>query len=112
MRHISNIGSVTIASGQTASGILSSRIGFGMSSDLVIYTPAALTGVVKLLISDTDSETDLAEFRYMYFNGDDVELPAGKAVVIPGASFGALYLLSSLAEAADRTFQILSQLDV
>lgn len=97
-------GTLTILSGQTASG----EFDLGQSRgrellSLLFLNPAALTGVVTIQISDVTGGT----FRTLQTGGADITLGAAKAVVVTELpSWGFLRLSSTLAEGANRVFNV------
>ncbi len=97
---------LTIANAGTTSEEFSDARGLGSMAALTIMGPAALTGTVKLEVSDVVGGT----FRTLQSPaGTDVSIAAAKAVTIPAFSCATLRLKSSGAEAADRVFPIFIQ---
>lgn|SRR6266853_2664540 len=112
-RHLHRTIDLTIANGGTDSNIVvgtDGRVGFGSSHGITIWAPAALTGVITVLVSYLLTPT--VEFDTLQLTpGTDVTIAAGKAVVIPHPGFYALRLHSASAEGAQRVFQLVSQVD-
>jgi len=105
---------LTIANGGTTSPALSSvwskgqaRSAIGVAADLIIYAPAALTGVVTIEISP--SYGGALGWSTLQANGADVTVPAGKAISVPIGAFGDIRLKSAGAEGAARDFQLVFQ---
>jgi hypothetical protein len=95
---------VVIASGQTKSA--SVRVGDGVP--VAIITPAALTGT-SLTFEAADGDTFLPLYD-AYGNVVTVQIGTSRMIAVEGINFvGAkdLKLVSSAAEGADRTFQLL-----
>jgi hypothetical protein len=113
MISIDLIGTITIANGATVSDVLAMEKAFARLVDLIIYTPAALTGTCTLRCSwkDNAAAGTAADWRNLYINGADVDLPANKAVVVPAASWQALSIISGAVEGAIREFQIMGQME-
>lgn len=112
MRHLVRIGTLTIPNGTAASNVIASRLAFGAASDMVIYAPGILPETVTLKAIGKDSDTNTANFSSVYVNGADLTIPAGKAVLIPTSSFGAICLTAGGNVAADRVFEVFGQMDV
>lgn len=97
-----------IASGATAGQALSdiwgvnpAKVGMDHAVSVSVTAPAALTGVVTILIR---AEASGAWTAIQSPAGADITVAAGKTVVIPAIAAKDLRLNSSLAEGADRDF--------
>lgn len=93
---------LTIPTGATESDILDMRNGKGAAFDVLLVAPAALTGTVNVHVAVTPTRT----FRALQSGNIDVTLTANKATQLDPLSAGALKLVSSSAEGADRVFEI------
>jgi len=95
---------LTIANAGTITDILNL---WGLRShritNILIISPAALTGTVTVEVAELDSDTFVA----LQSGGSDVTLPAGKATQITGLTAGVLRLVSGSSEGAERTFRLL-----
>lgn len=95
---------LTILSGQTLSDELNlSENGVRRIKNLTFYVPATLTGIVKVQLAEAPGGT------YSTLNdgfGNDYTLQPGKSQILAGVTAGALKLLSSAGEGADRTFVV------
>lgn len=84
--------------------------------DLIIYSPAALTGVVTVQVAPflaTGVAIAAGDLRKLQVTpGTDFVLAAGKATVIPIAAYAALSIISAAAEGAARTFIVMAQEDL
>ena len=99
---------LTIASGQTVSDSASvhlPRRALGISEELHISAPAALTGTVTVEVAP-DDEAPAGDFRQLSVAGADLTIAAGDSVLVPCGSCRDLRLVSSSAEAAARAFVI------
>lgn len=79
------------------------KIFFGTSDNIIIYAPAALTGVVSLQYSPVENPA-AGDWKTVQVNGADVTIAAGKAVSIHGVAAKDLRLQSAGVEAAQRDF--------
>ena len=90
---------LTIPDGQQSSDTLDmGSIGHRGSYRLGILSPAALTGIVTIEVSDLAA----GPFRTLQSDNVDVTLATGKAAVLDPFPFPYVRIVSSLAEAADR----------
>lgn len=115
-RHVATIATLRIASGQSASAAISSatmntKTALGHIVDLLIYSPAALTGTITVETSWLESP-GASDWRTLNVSGTDVAVGAGKAVLVSVAAMRALRLKSSGSEASDRDFVIVGQYDI
>lgn len=99
------IGTLTIASGATTSNSLSRRR-LAHVGPLVIVAPAALTGVVTIQVPDKENSPNWVALQS---GGADVTLPAGKATTLDISPFLNLRLSSTLAEGAQRDFEVFGE---
>ena len=102
------VGTLTITSGQTQSGWLASKLGFGAENGIVIYAPAALTGVVSVMLSPDEAGTVNGKADVQ---GTVVAVAAGRAVTLIQAGWKSISVQSTLAEAADRIFVVAAQVN-
>lgn len=93
---------LTIPSGATESDVLDMRVGKAAALDVLLVAPVALTGTVSVHVAVTPTRT----FRALQSGGIDVTLTANKATQLDPLSAGALKLVSSSAELADRLFEL------
>ena len=110
-RSLAVLGTLTVARGQTTSGWLNSKIGFGRATDIVIYGPATATGTFGVEVSwlDAPGATDYGALK---IDGTQVTVGALDAAVCPSSSFKSLRVKSSSAEDATRTLIVMGQLEV
>lgn len=102
MAATSPIGTLTIASGQTASAELSlAAAGTRRPMMLGITAPAALTGTVNLQVATSPGGTFVV---FQSPPGTDVAIGPSKGVSLIATPFGAIKLVSTLAEGSDRVF--------
>lgn len=109
-RVLDTIGTLTIANGATDSNVITTKLGFGTSTDIIVYVPTTLTGTVTLQVSYLEAPT--TEWYTLNIGGTDVTLTAAKAIVVPTSSFRAIRAHSSAAEGGARSFPVVSQSDV
>lgn len=87
-----------------SSGTDSNVLGVAELNDaekLIIYPPAALTGTVTVEVSQ-----DNLTFTTLEKDGSDIAITAGKAIELENPAFRYMKVVSDMAEAAERTFQI------
>lgn len=115
MSHTAQV-TLTLANAGTDSARLSDvwskgqlRSAVGAASDLSIYCPAALTGVVTLQVAPKYADV-AGNFRPVQQNGADVTLAAGKVTNVKLGAFGDLRIHSAAAEAAQRDFDLVFQI--
>ncbi len=106
-RHLATLGTLTIASGQTTSNAITTKLGFGYATDIVIYGPAAATGTLGVEVS-----VDGSTWRALKVDGTQISLGALDACVLPTSTFVSLRLKSSASEGAERVCTVLGQLDM
>lgn len=106
---------LTIANGGSDSQRLSdvwskgqARSTIGAASDLSIYAPAALTGVVTIQVAPKYGDV-AGNFRPLQQGGADVTLAAGKVTNVKLGAFGDLRIHSAGVEAAQRDFDLVFQ---
>lgn len=103
---IANAGT-TSGSLSTAAGLTSLRHLMGALIGFTIFAPAALTGTVSVEVSyDGSNWLALAD------SGTDVTVAANRATAVRAGGFRDIRLVSSGAEAAERSFTVLLQFDV
>lgn len=113
---------LTIANGGTDSGRLGDywrnatgensqggRVGLEHASAINIQTPAALTGVVSVQVAHKRNPATGDFSTLKNDDGTDVTLTAARSQVIDVPACTDLRLVSSLAEAAERTFRVAIQ---
>lgn len=105
---ISNLGTLTIASGQTDSAVLDADT-FRKYEALTIMGPAALTGTVTVQVGTTDASSPTF-VTLQSPPGTDVAIAAAKAITISPPCFPQFRMHSTGAEGADRTFVIWGRL--
>lgn len=110
-RHLTIVGEATIASAGTTSGWITSKIGFGHASDIVVYCPASLTNAVVVEVSYAEVPAS-GNTRVLNIDGSDVAMGAGKAIVVPSSAFKSMRFVSAGAEGADRVFTVVAQVDM
>lgn len=110
-RQLTIVGTATITSGQTTSGWITDKRGFGHATDLVVWCPSALTAAVVVEVSHAESPSS-ADTKVLNIDGNDVAMGAGKAIVIPTSAFKSMRFVSAGAEGADRTFTVVAQVDM
>lgn len=96
---------LTIPSGQTASNAV--VIG-GWLRACSIFAPGTLPETVTVQIEPTATGTD---FKTLRSGAADVEVPAGKAVIIMEGVYKQIRLLAGGAVAADRVFSVNSVIE-
>lgn len=104
-RTFTNLGTLTILSGQTTSGTLNLTPGPNQSIvALAIQGPSALTGAVTVNVALVDGGT----FGPLFLSGAAANVTCAALVVttIPWVAARQLKLISAGAEGADRTFTI------
>lgn len=113
-RHNARLGTLTIASGGTASTALSTlanlKVAIGFSVDLIIYAPAALTGTATVQVSPVESPS-AGDWKNLSAGATVITIAAGSAEIVPAAAYFDLQILSSSAEGADRDFIVVAQVD-
>lgn len=104
---------LTILNGGTDSPALSTvwskgqvRSAVGVAADMVVYAPAALTGVVTIQLAPSYGSSS---WKTLQQGGVDVTVAAGKAASVPVGAFGDLRFHSAGAEGAARDFDIVLQ---
>lgn len=103
---VSPIANLVISSSATGSNIIS---GIKDARAISIYAPgsgATLTGTVKVQVYPTGGSTVP---RDLTSAGADVTIQAGDCLVITDVAFWKLRLLSSTAEGAQRTFNVMKR---
>lgn len=110
-RHLTIVGTATISAGQTTSGWITDKRGFGYATDIVVWCPLALTAAVVAEVSHVESPT-AGDTRVLNIDGSDVAMGAGKAIVIPTSAFKSMRFVSAGVEGADRTFTVVAQVDM
>jgi hypothetical protein len=115
MSHVAQV-QLSIANGGSDSPRLSDvwskgqvRSTVGATSDLSIYCPAALTGVVTLQVAPKYNDV-AGNFRPVQQGGADVTLAAGKVTNVKLGAFGDLRIHSAGVEAAQRDFDLVFQI--
>lgn len=119
-RHLHNLGTISIANGQTDSPIFGAgtpgaQSVLGSIASIVIFTPAVLPEVITLLVSPLDSnQVAPNDFKTLQWQPAAVlTLTAGVAMNIPlVAGFRSFKIHAGAAVAAQRDFVIVIQLDV
>jgi len=106
---ISHLGTLTIANGAAASGVMLAKVYQGFSR-LAIVGPAALTATCAVEVLDlwTNDETDDANWRdYQEVPGTDVDVAADKAITILPPMAPAFRIKDQAGnELAERLFQV------
>lgn len=98
----SSIGTLTILSGQSVSNVLNlTASGSRLATMLGITAPAALTGIVTVYVAQSLGGIFVP---LQSPPGTDVNIAAAKAVSLIAIPFGAVQLVSSGTEGADRAF--------
>lgn len=104
----------SIPNGGTDSPALSSMMSKGAArstagncSDIEIYGPAALTGVVTVQIA---AKYGSGLWKTLQQNGADVAVPAGKVIQVPIGAFEDMRLHSAGAEGAQRDIDVVLQI--
>jgi hypothetical protein len=92
------LGTLTIASGGTASGAI--EVGDKPIRSLVIAAPAALTGVVSVQVSLDAGVT----WKYLTSGGADIQIAAARCVVVDCVGYDQVRVFSSAAEGGARAF--------
>lgn len=107
---------LTIANGGTDTPALSSlmskgaaRSTFGNAGDLMVYAPAALTGVVTVQIKAAYAGSD---WKTLNDGTADITIAAGKAVQVPMGALEDLRIHSAAAEGAARDFDVVIQINL
>lgn len=109
------IGTLTIASAGSTSGLLSDLLSKGQMKvlgsmvELAIYAPAALTGAITVEIAP---EYPGVTWRTLQQDGSDVVPTAGDVALVRSPAFMDLRIQSAGVEAADRDFVLMGKLDV
>lgn len=102
--HVVPLDDIVVASGQTASNVLTARTHYRDADSITFFGPATLPETATLQSSDTEDGSS------GWFNvsrgGVDVTIPAGKAVTLELPSFRAIRVLLSGAAGATRTFKV------
>ena len=94
---------LTIANTETESEVLSLQdVHIQGPVAICFFPPATLTGTVKVHVAKSPSDT----FSILQDGGQDLTLAAGKATQILCLTVGAIKLVSSVAEDADRVFGV------
>lgn len=101
MHSVTDLGSLTIASGQTASPSMDFRGWRRSASGISIRGPGTLTGTVKVQTSRDDTNWSDLESA-----GADITVPADGQIVIKAVIWKYLRLLSGSAEGSDRIFYL------
>jgi hypothetical protein len=95
---------LTILSGATASGTLDlTKLSSRRALTLGISAPATLPEVVNIEVATTAT----GNFARLESGGDDVDIPADKAIVLTDFPFAHLKLVAQAAAAADRVFDVI-----
>lgn len=110
-RGLALIGTLTIANGATESSALSTRLGFGSATDLVVYGPPAATGTLGVEVARIESPA-AGDWRALKVDGTQIAVGALDATVIPTSTFASLRVKSSASEGAERILYVLAQVDV
>lgn len=76
---------------------------------MIIYTPAALTNAITVQVVPTEGDTSGKTLQTSA--GTDLTLAAGKAVVVPASAFKDMRIHSAGAEAGQRDFDVVIQVD-
>lgn len=116
MRDSPLLGSLVITSGNTessafTSAVMNVRTAFGNAVDFIVFGDTALTGTAHVEVSWLEAP-GAGDWRTLYVGGSVVTIPVNGAVVVPAAAFRSLRIVSSGAEAADRTFLVVVQHDL
>ena len=105
-RFVADIGTLTIADGQTTSNALANC---DDADTIVIFAPTSLTGVVTLQVEPTVTGTNFVDLQS---GGSDVTLGAGNSTHITSIGFRQIRVLSNASEAAERLFSVTKQFPV
>ncbi len=101
-RGVTDLGSLVIANGQTASSSLDFRSWRGSARTIGIQGPGTLTGSVKVQVSADDST-----YVDLQANGANIAVTAtGETVIDCGSVWKYLRVLSGSAEGGARTFLV------
>lgn len=85
------------------------RSTLGADTNLTIYAPAALTGVVTVQVAPKYGDV-VGNFKPLQEAGADITLVAGKVTNVKLASIGDIRIHSAGAEAAQRDFSLVFQI--
>ena len=111
-RHLTIIGTLTIASGESESGWLTfKKVGFGQATDMILYGPAALTNTVTVEVSHKEVPSG-GDARELSVQGAPLTVAAGAAEIIPSSAFASLRVNSSGNEGAARVFTLMAQVEM
>ncbi len=105
-QYICDLPPMVVVSGSSYSNAISI---FEDATALTIYSPAALTGTVRIETEPTSTGTS---FVTLQSGGADITLPAGKATVINKVGWKQMRLASDVSEAGARTFPVTKSVNV
>jgi hypothetical protein len=114
-KHLHNVGTLSIPSGQTASQTYAVSSALGPLESLVFFTPATLPETVTVQASPIANPA-ASDWKTLQLTGTgaatDVTLAAGKAVSVAlVAGFRAIRVVAGVGVAAQRDFPVVAQLD-
>ena len=106
-RHLANLPNLVIANGATAATTPITAY-LDDAKTITLVAPATLTGTVTIRGSVDGGVTYVDAGS----GGSDITIGAGNAVTLTDPAFNAISVLSSIAEGAERIFQVIKSFEV